>query len=193
MKSQCLGLSMTLTRTSQAELVLYLLGVIALASGLAFGLRLSVLFVNAVCGIVVANLAHVRSIRGRVMDLMAQSERFLYLLLLVLAGAYWDLPDRWTLIAAGAYATARVVGKVIGAFVSTRGLTRQHHVPGLVGLGLVSQGGMAVTLVIDFLPAVPTALSEWVFGVAITAIIANELAAPWLTMAVATSKRRETR
>jgi len=183
--------SLTLTRTSQAELVLYLLGVIALASGVAFGLRLSVLFVNVVCGVVVANLAHVRSIRGRVMDLMAHSERFLYLLLLVLAGAYWSLPDRWTLIAAGIYVMARGVGKVIGGYVSTRGLTRQHPVPRLVGLGLVSQGGMALAIVIDFLPAAPSALSQAIVGIAITAIIANELLAPWLTMTVAENTVRK--
>jgi hypothetical protein len=185
--------SMTLTRTSQSELVLYLLGVIALASGVAFGLRLSVLFVNAVCGVVVANLAHVRSIRGRVMDLMAHSERFLYLLLLVLAGAYWKLPDRWTLLAAGTYVMARGVGKVIGGYISTRSLTRQHPVPRLVGLGLVSQGGMALAIIIDFQPAAPSALSQMIVGVAITAIIANELLAPWLTALVAENTVRKSK
>jgi len=185
--------SMTLTRTSQSELVLYLLGVIALASGVAFGLRLSVLFVNAVCGVVVANLAHVRSIRCRVMDLMAHSERFLYLLLLVLAGAYWKLPDRWTLLAAGTYVMARGVGKVIGGYISTRSLTRQHPVPRLVGLGLVSQGGMALAIIIDFQPAAPSALSQMIVGVAITAIIANELLAPWLTALVAENTVRKSK
>ena len=62
---------------------------LALAGGVAFALRLSALFVSFVCGLVVANLTHVRSIRGRVMTIMAHGDRFLYILLLVLAGACW--------------------------------------------------------------------------------------------------------
>jgi len=184
--------SLTLTRTSQSELVLYLLGVIALASGVAFGFQLSVLFVNVVCGVVVANLAHVGSIRGRVMDLMAHSERFLYLLLLVLAGAYWQLPDAWTMAAAGIYVLARLVGKVIGGYFSTRGLTRQHRVPSPVGLGLVSQGGMALAIIIDFQSVARDALSQAAVGIAIAAIIANELLAPWLTIWVAENAAGDT-
>jgi Kef-type K+ transport system membrane component KefB len=177
--------SLTLTRTSQSELVLYLLGLVALASGVAFGLRVSVLFVSFVCGLMVANLAHVRSIRGRVMDLMVSSEHFLYLLLLVLAGACWRLPDARTLVAASAYVAARLIGKVVGAFVTTRRLRSQHRVPRLVGLGLASQGGMALAIIIEFWLAVDHPITQVVVGVAITAILINELAAPWLALWIA--------
>jgi hypothetical protein len=177
--------SLTLTRTNQSELVLYLLGVLALSSGVAFGLHLSVLFVNFVCGITVANLAHVRSIRGRVMDLMVRSERFLYLLLLVVAGAYWQLPDWWTLGAAGIYLSTRLSAKVVGCFLATRRLTRRHPIPHLVGLGLVSQSGMALAIIIDYRLVAHDAISQTVVGIAIAAIIANELAAPWITTKIA--------
>jgi hypothetical protein len=177
--------SLTLTRTSQSELALYLLGLVALSSGFALGLRVSVLFVTFVCGLMVANLAHVRSIRGRVMDLMVSSEHFLYLLLLVVAGACWRLPDNWTLMAAGAYVAARLVGKVVGALVTTRRLPRQHQVPRLVGLGLASQGGMALAIIIEFRLTVDDPITQVVVGIAITAIILNELAAPWLALWIA--------
>jgi Kef-type K+ transport system membrane component KefB len=177
--------SLTLTRTSQAELVLYLLGLIALACGVAFGLRVSVLFVTFVCGILVANLAHVRSIRGRVMNLMVSSEHFMYLLLLVLAGAYWRLPELWTLAAALCYVAVRLVGKLVGGYLTTRRLAREHSVPRMVGLGLVSQGGMALAIIIEFRLAVDHPITQLVVGIAITAIILNELAAPWLALVVA--------
>lgn len=173
--------SLTLTRTSQSELVLYLLGVLALSSGVALGLQISVLFVNFVCGLTVANLTHIRSIRGRVMDLTVRSERFLYLLLLVVAGAYWRLPDTWILAAAAIYVATRLAGKVIGAYLTTRGLTRQHPVPPLVGLGLVSQSGMALAILIDYRLVAHDAIAHTALGIGITAIIASELAAPWLT------------
>ncbi len=177
--------SLTLTRTSQAELVLYLLGVIAVSSGIALNFDLSVLFINFVCGTVVANLAHVRSIRGRVMDLMVRGERFLYLLVAVIAGALWHPSSGGMAVAAVAYFVARLAGKVLGAFLATRNLSRRHAVPPLVGLGLVSQGGMGLALIVEYRLAVDGPLVPVVAGIAITTIIVNELMAPWLTGKVA--------
>jgi hypothetical protein len=189
--SICIGIlmawvfvSLTLTRTSQAELVLYLLGVIALSSGVAFGLGLSVLFINLVCGVTVANLAHVRSIRGRVLDILERGEHFLYLLLAVIAGAYWQLPSGWMLTAALVYMVARLTGKIIGGWVSTRRLARQHPIPALVGLGLASQGGMALAIIVEYRLAFDDSLATIVVGIAITAIVLIELVAGWLTMRV---------
>jgi len=185
--SLCLGLltawvfvSLTLTRTNQSELVLYLLGIIALCSGIAFGLQLSVLFVTFLGGRLVVKHKHVRSIRGRVMDLMVRGERFLYLLLLVLAGAYWQLPTVWTVTVALAYVAARLAGKVAGGFLTTRRLARHHPIPGMVGLGLASQGGMALAIIVEYRLVVDDPTTQVVVGIGITAVIVNELMAPWL-------------
>jgi len=185
--SVCLGsvtawifVSLSLTRTSQAELTVYLLGTIALAGGVAFALHLSALFVSFVCGLAVANLTHVGSIRGRVMTIMAHGDRFLYLLLLVLAGAYWKLGDIRVLLAALVYVGVRLVGKVAGGYLSTRRLARHHAVPPLIGLGLVSQAGMGLAIIVELRFVVDHPLAEVVMSVAILAIIINELLAPWL-------------
>jgi len=190
--SMCLGLvtawifvSLTLTRTSQAELTVYLLGVIALAGGVAFALRLSALFVSFICGLVVANLTHVRSIQGRVMTIMAHGDRFLYYLLLVLAGAYWKLPDIPLLFAALVYVVVRLVGKVAGGYLSTRRLARHHAVPPLIGLGLVSQGGMGLAIIVELRFVSDQPLTEAVMSVAILAIIINEFLAPWFAIRTA--------
>ncbi len=187
--SVCLGLvtawifvSLTLTRTSQAELTVYLLGTIALAGGVAFAFHLSALFVSFICGLVVANLTHVRSIRGRVMTAMARGDRFLYLLLLVLAGAGWKLSDVRLLFAALVYVAVRLVGKTVGGYLSTRRLARHHAVPPLIGLGLASQGGMGLAIIVEFSFLVDQPLTEAVVSVAILAIIINEFLAPWLAI-----------
>jgi hypothetical protein len=133
----------------------------------------------------VANFANVRSIRGRVMNLMVSSEHFLYLMLLVLAGAYWQLPSGWAIILTAAYVVARISGKVVGGFLTTRRLARQHPVPRLVGLGLTSQGGMALAIIIEFRLLVDHPLAAVVVGVGVAAVLVNELAAPWLALAVA--------
>ncbi len=194
--SVCLGfvtawifVSLSLTRTSQAELTVYLLGTIALAGGIAFALHLSALFVSFVCGLVVANLTHVGSIRGRVMTIMAHGDRFLYLLLLVLAGAYWKLPDIRVFFAALVYVGVRLVGKVAGGYLSTRRLARHHAVPPLIGLGLVSQAGMGLAIIVELRFVVDEPLTEAVMSIAILAIIINELLAPWL--AIRTAGRAE--
>jgi hypothetical protein len=190
--SICLGfvtawifVSLTLTRTSQAELTVYLLGVIALAGGVAFALRLSALFVSFICGLVVANLTHVRSIRGRVLTIMAHGDRFLYYVLLVLAGAYWKLPDIPLLFTALVYVAVRLAGKVVGGYLSTRRLARYHAVPPLIGLGLVSQGGMGLAIIVELRFLVDQPLTEAVMSVAILAIIINEFMAPWLAIRTA--------
>jgi hypothetical protein len=190
--SVCLGfatawifVSLSLTRTSQAELTVYLLGTIALAGGIAFALHLSALFVSFVCGLVVANLTHVGSIRGRVMTIMAHGDRFLYLLLLVLAGAYWKLPDIRVFFAALVYVGVRLVGKVAGGYLSTRRLARHHAVPSLIGLGLVSQAGMGLAIIVELRFVVNEPLTEAVMSIAILAIIINELLAPWLAIRAA--------
>jgi hypothetical protein len=194
--SVCLGsvtawifVSLSLTRTSQAELTVYLLGIIALAGGVAFALHLSALFVSFVCGLVVANLTHVGSIRGRVMTIVAHGDRFLYLLLLVLAGAYWKLPNIWVVFAALVYVGVRLLGKVTGGYLSSRRLAQHHAVPPLIGLGLVSQGGMGLAIIVELRYVVDQPLVEVVTSVAIMAIIINELLAPWL--AIRTAGRAE--
>jgi hypothetical protein len=194
--SICLGfvtawifVSLTLTRTSQAELTVYLLGVVALAGGVAFSLRLSALFVSFVCGLVVANLTHVRSIRGRVMVIMSHGDRFLYFLLLVLAGAYLKLPDFGLLAAALIFVLVRLAGKLVGGYLSTRRLARHQAVPPLIGLGLVSQGGMGLAIMVELRFMVDHPLIDAVMTAAILAIVVNELLAPWLAIRIAARSR----
>lgn len=174
--------SLTLTRTSQSELVVYLLGVITLSAGVAYTLGLSTLFVSALSGVIVANLSDVGSIRVRLMQLMVQGERFLYLIVLILAGASWRWTSPWILAAAGAYVAARGVSKVLAGWLTTRGLAARHTVPWSVGLGLLSQGGMALAVILDFDLLVGGRASSVLVGIGVLAVIANELLAPWAAL-----------
>jgi hypothetical protein len=101
------------------------------------------------------------------------------------AGASWHLPTPWLAAAALCYLAVRLVGKTVGAFLATRRLTRQHPVPPLVGLGLASQGGMGLAIILEYRLAVEGPLVPVVVGIGITAIFVNDLLAPWLAMRVA--------
>jgi hypothetical protein len=104
---------------------------------------------------------------------------------IVLAGAYWKLPDTRVLIAALVYVAVRLVGKVAGGYLSTRRLARHHAVPPLIGLGLVSQAGMGLAIIVELRFMVDHPLTEAVMSVAILAIIINELLSPWLAIRTA--------
>jgi len=171
--------SLTATRTSEPELVLYLVGTLALASGSAMYFQLSTLFVCCVCGVAVANLSHRR---GRVVEAMAQGERFVYVLLLLLAGASWRFSGRVAFLLAGVYILARLAGKLGGGFLARRLVGGHYPLPRAVGLGLLSQSGMALAIVIDLQHSVQDAMSQLVLSVAILGIIVNELVGPALAV-----------
>jgi len=94
------------------------------------------------------------------------------------------VPTGGFVVAAVTYVVARVLGKVLGFAVATRRLTRPHPVPLLAGLGTLSQGGMGVAIVVEYMLLIEAPVTAMVLGVALLAIVVNELLAPWLTPAV---------
>jgi len=89
------------------------------------------------------------------------------------------------LFAALVFVGVRLVGKVAGGYLSTRRLARHHAVPPLIGLGLISQAGMGLAIIVELRFVVDHPLAEVVMSVAILAIIINELLAPWLAIRAA--------
>jgi hypothetical protein len=119
------------------------------------------------------------------MAILAQGDRFLYIVLLVLAGAYLKLPDIQLFYAALVLVAVRLVGKVVGGYLSTRQLARHHPVPPLIGFGLISQGGMGLAIIVELRFAVDHPVIGAVMSVAILAIIINEILAPWFAIRAA--------
>ena len=177
--------SLTLTHCTQAELLLYLLGTLALASGVALFLDLSAILVTFICGVVVANLARVRTIRLRAMELMVGGERFIYLVLLILVGALWKLPSPALALLAAAYFGIRLLGKLAGGAIAARFQFDGSRPPYHLGLGLVSQAGMGVAILVDYALGRDEPLTTIVLSIGLLAILANELVAPRLITWVA--------
>ena len=138
-------------RPASEELVLFLLGICALAAGAALQLTVSPLFVCATMGVLVANLTNESR---RVFELLQNWEKPVYLILLMLAGALLTLPTAWMIPLALAYALLRGAAKVSAGAVLVEVVSLPFQVPRRVGLGLVPQGGislaMAVSLLITF-------------------------------------------
>ncbi|MHC4779230.1 MAG: cation:proton antiporter [Planctomycetota bacterium] len=166
-------------RTTQPELLLIAAGTCALASGLSMKLGISTLFVCTICGIIVANISKVRQ---RLTEYLAKGEHFLYMILLILAGASLNIPSSWCLVLAGIYVLARLVAKVLASYLATRRLSEHVNVSPWIGLGLTAQAGMTLAIAVDFQNALRGNLGDVVLTVVILGLIVTELTGPMLTM-----------
>jgi hypothetical protein len=133
-------------RPSVEELVLYLLGISALAGGAALQLQLSPLFVAMVMGAVISN---VHPAWHRVFRVMERWEKPIYVILLLLAGATLRFPTWWVLPLAGAYAAVRGAAKVIATGIMVTAARLPAEVPRSLGLGLLSQGGISIAMTLS--------------------------------------------
>lgn len=173
--------SLAYRRANQPELLLMIMGIAALCAGLALQLRTSALFISVACGIVVSNVS-LR--RVRMMEILAGGEHLIYVALLLLAGARWNLPSPLAVGLALAYFGVRMGGKLAGGYLATRPLRTHFKIPRYVGLGLTAQAGMALAIVVDYHHTSTGPLADLALSVAVIGIILSELFGPALALKV---------
>ncbi len=162
--------------TDVDKLFVATIGAIMLASGMAFALHFSALFVSVIAGLVIATLS---PSAPRLAEAAAKLDRPFSATLMVLAGAAW-VPIQATLwLFPLAYLAVRA-----GALYATSWLaTRRHpsidpHTPGLGG-ALLSQGALAVAVAAEY-QLIPThSLGSIVETTLLLGAAANELWARW--------------
>jgi hypothetical protein len=178
-----LFLWLTRPRPSADSLVLFLLGMCAFGSGLALRLQLSPLFVCMLIGAIVANLG---SDRDRVYRTLQAWEQPVYLLFLLLAGAFLRFTSPWVVALAFAYALIRAGGKIAGMLLATRVASPGFPVPKRTGEGLVTQGGLSVALAVSGILTyqgleAQGLTEEMLFTVVVLGVVISDLAGPVLT------------
>lgn len=177
---------LTQPRHGKEELVLFLLGVSAFASGAALELQLSPLFVSVVMGAVVANLSPDRE---RVFATLQRWEKPIYIVFLLLSGALLRLPTLWVVPLGLAYFAVRAGGKILGNFLSPA-ILRIRDVNPMLGVGLIPQGGIALAmalsgvLVFSDMELVSQRSADVFFAVVVMGVVISELAGPFLTIRV---------
>jgi len=167
-------------KASNEELLLIVIGMVTFSGGIAAYLHLAPLFVCMVMGILVVNLSPARE---RVMETLVGAEKPVYLILLVLAGATWRVGGAEVFLLAGVYWSARLVGKMLGGYLAIRNLAA-FPCPRTVGVTLVSQGGVAVAMVLGFQRAYPSDVTDTVVAIVLLAVMVNELISPYLARRV---------
>lgn len=133
-------------RPRAEELVLFLLGSCAFASGVALQWDLSPLFVSAVMGALVANLSPSTE---RMQTLLSRWEKPVYVTFLLLAGALLQVPTWLVFPVAVGYAAVRFLAKVAGAGILAGLVPFDFEVPRRLGLGLVPQGGISIAMAVS--------------------------------------------
>ncbi len=180
-----LFLWLTRPRPGSEEMVLFLLGIAAFASGAALQLQLSPLFVSVVMGSVVANFSPDPQ---RVFRVLHEWEKPIYVVFLLLAGALLDFSTPWIAVLALGYAILRGGGKVIGNLAMIRVLPLEVTPPRRFGLGLIPQGGislaMAISGVLTYGGLVLNGMdaADLLFAVVVLGVLLSELAGPFFTL-----------
>ncbi len=107
-------------------------------------------------------------------------------------GAIWRPGSPWVLPLATLYLALRLVGKLGGGYLAARAATDDSRPPLGLGLGLLSQGGMAVAMVMNYYQLSSTELTSAVVTTVLLAVILNELVSPSLAKSVLRTAREIT-
>jgi Kef-type K+ transport system membrane component KefB len=132
-------------------------------------------------GLVATNLP---GSKERIFNLLVRLEKPFYIVFLILAGAIWRPGSPWALPLAALYLGLRFIGKVSGGYLATRAATDDSRPPPGLGFGLISQGGMAIAMVMNYYQLSSVPVTEVVVTAVLIAVIINELAGPSLAKSV---------
>ncbi len=174
---------LTRPKPDRDELVLFLLGTALFLGGASLYLGLATLFVAMIAGMVVGNLA---PLRRRVFGVLQEWEKPIYVILLLLLGALVGVRTATVIPLAIGYAVLRAVAKIVGGLVAARMMRSQVRVPDLLGLGLITQGGMSLAIALAILLAYGAlegpspVLTDFTTAVVI-GVVLSELVGPFLT------------
>lgn len=162
------------------ELLLFVLGIVALASGLAQYLHLPAVFLSFFAGLTTANTAWHRE---EIHKLAAHAEKPLYLTFLFLTGTFIVLDNGRVVALAAVLVALRLVGKLLGNIVWRWIPFEPRARSPWLGLALLSQGGLTLVLAVDFYflyssDAGRVDSTLLLVSAVVVAVLANELLSP---------------
>jgi hypothetical protein len=168
---------LTIKKTLERELLVYLFGLVFFASGIAFYFNLPSLYVSMVLGITFSNLTRIQE---KLYPLLFSTEKPFYIIFLVLIGALWEFSFDYKIVI---LVVLLFILRVIGHSFPLRPLGGMLHfsfpLPTLFGLSFLSPGGLALAFAISLKLIYPLPLVDTFVSVALLATVASELASPW--------------
>jgi hypothetical protein len=155
----------------ESNVFLGMVGILLVASGAAFFLRLAAVTVNLVLGSVLAQTS-LGSRIGRELDRTAKP---VSLVLLLFAGAMWHpvalLPG---LVVTAGYVALRILGKVLASFAATLGTPLRAD----LFRGTLAQGNAAVAMAVSFRIVYDGPVVDLVYTAILAGTVLSELVSP---------------
>jgi hypothetical protein len=154
------------------RLFIALAAAITLASGTAAYARLSPLLPTMLIGAILANTARNRQEIGIVLH---RVQHPLYLVLLIFAGAAWQVPGRLWVLPIAAFILIRLIAKLWSARVATRLSGMSGALGRDWGLALIGQGSLAAAIALNYRIFDDSDLSHVVFTAALVSVLATDV------------------
>lgn len=169
---------LTKKRTSEQDILVYLLGFIFFISGAAFYFNLSPLYVSMIMGVAYSNLT---KIHEKLYPLLLSVEKPLYIVFLILIGAIWEFRfDARIALLVLTFLFSRILGYVLPMrslkFLLGFPLPLPYH----FGFSFLSFGGIGIAFAVSLKLAYSTELTEVFISVALISIIVSDFLSPWL-------------
>jgi Sodium/hydrogen exchanger family len=164
-------------RHGENELTFLIVAFTVFIGGIASYLGLSSLFVSAMVGFILANRLEISE---RIFRILAEREKPILVVFLIIVGASWELTSvsapAIVLLMLVAYLAARVAGK-LGGMAAAGALFRDGFQAGggLTGLALLGQGGMSIALVANYQLLFEGRFCDFVVTVALLAVVIGEM------------------
>ena len=156
-------------------MILVVIGMTVITGGAASILHFSPLCACFFLGICLSNLDRNKE---RIFNMLVNVEKPIYLLVMVFLGVNWTMNSSWFFILAFGYGLLRGVGKLVSGY-TIRGLGDEFKTfPSFIGLGLLTPGGLALAILLDFQYGFPKQITTDVVCIALLAIIYSDFAGP---------------
>jgi hypothetical protein len=169
------------TRLGEVDKVLIVIGLVLFGGGMSYLLGISPLLLHLVAGMILANL----SLKSEeTFQLLMAIERPLYLIFLMIAGAYLKIASPLVPLLAVAYVLIRALSQGVAGSLFLGRVFRGRERPRsrALGWGLLSQAGIGVALAVHFHLWIAATSSlrilDVAFSVLLLAIVGNELISP---------------
>jgi len=168
---------LTIKKTADQDLFVFLLSLVFFASGTAFYFNLPPLCICMIMGMTFSNLTKVQE---KVYPLLFSTEKPFYILFLILIGALWELRFDYKI---GLLVGLLLVLRLIGFSTPLRplgGILRfPFPLPSLFGFCFLSPGGLSVAFAVSIKLIYPQPFTDTVVSVGLLLIIISELLSPW--------------
>lgn len=167
---------------SKSKLLVALLGIVVFASGSAYYLNLSPLFINLVLGVMLANTSRIRK---PLIELLESIHQPVVIVIFVFAGAAWNVAaaaEMWWLFAGLAllYLVLRSGGKYAGGYLTYATAEVPERLSSRIGAGLIAQGGVAVAMAVNYAQVYQNEWTNLVVTCVLVSVVVSEFASPRL-------------